>query len=47
MKRWSKTCEAYPTAEIWARITRKERSLAGRKTQKENKILKIKNKKSY
>jgi hypothetical protein len=34
MKRWSKTCEAYPTAEIWARIKRKERSLAGRKTKK-------------
>jgi hypothetical protein len=37
MKRWSKTWEAYPTAEIWARKTRKERSLAGRKTQKTTK----------
>jgi hypothetical protein len=36
MKRWSKTCEAYPTAEIWARITRKERDLwRGEKQKRE------------
>jgi hypothetical protein len=46
MKRWSKTCEAYPTAEIWARITRKERSLAGEK-HKRKQNFKIKIKKSY